>query len=46
MLFMLLFSPRVDQYVIDEYHEKSVQLWHNDRDHQVHKVGRSIGKAK
>jgi hypothetical protein len=35
-----------DQDVINEYHDKLVQLRHEYRVHQVHEMGRSIGESK
>jgi hypothetical protein len=46
MLFMSLLTLEVDQYVVYEYYDKSVQFWDKDIVHQVHKVGRSISQAK
>jgi hypothetical protein len=46
MLHMLLFVLRVDQDVINEDHDKLVQLRHEYGVHQVHEMCRSIGKSK
>jgi hypothetical protein len=46
MLFMLFFILRVDQDVINEYHDKLVQLQHEYGVHQVHEICRSIGESK
>jgi hypothetical protein len=43
---MLFFILRVDQNVINEDHDKLVQLGHEHRIHQVHEVSRSIGKPE
>jgi hypothetical protein len=45
MLLMLLFILGVDQYVINEDHDKLVQLQHEYRVHQVHEMCRSIGES-
>jgi hypothetical protein len=46
MLLMLFFILGVDQDVINEYHDKLVQLWHEYGVHQVHEICRSIGESK
>jgi hypothetical protein len=46
MLRMLLFTRGVDQDVINEDHDKLVQLWHEYGVHQVHEMCRSIGESK
>jgi hypothetical protein len=46
MLRMLLFTLRVDQDVINEDHDKLVQLCHEYGVHQVHEMCRSIGESK
>jgi hypothetical protein len=46
MLLMLFFIPGVDQDVINEYHDKLVQLRYEYRFHQVHEMCRSIGESK
>jgi dynactin complex subunit len=46
MLLMLFFTLRVDQNVINENHDKLVQLRHEYEVHQVHKMCRSIGESK
>jgi hypothetical protein len=43
---MLLFALGVDQDVVNEHHDKLVQLWHEHRVHQLHKMCRSIGESK
>jgi Holliday junction resolvasome RuvABC ATP-dependent DNA helicase subunit len=46
MLRMLLFTLGVDQDVVNEYHDKLVQLRHEYGVHQVHEMCRSIGESK
>jgi hypothetical protein len=46
MLLILFFILGVDQDVINEYHDKLVQLRHEYGDHQVHEMCRSIGESK
>jgi hypothetical protein len=46
MLCMLLFTLGVDQDVINEDHDKFVQLRHEYGVHQVHEMCRSIGESK
>jgi hypothetical protein len=46
MLRMLLFTLGKDQDVVNEDHDKLVQLWHEYRVHQVHEMCRSIGEFK
>jgi hypothetical protein len=46
MLLMLFFILRVDQDVINEYHDKLVQLRHEYGVHQVHEMCMSIGESK
>jgi hypothetical protein len=46
MLYVLLFALGVDQDVINEDHDKLVQLWHEHGVHQVHEMCRSIGESK
>jgi hypothetical protein len=36
---MLFFTSLVDQYIIDENHDKLVQILHENLVHQIHKVG-------
>jgi hypothetical protein len=43
---MLFFTPGIDQDVINEDHDKLVQLWHKSRVHHVHEMCRSIGEPK
>jgi hypothetical protein len=46
MLHMLIFTLGIDQDVVNEEHEKLVQLWHEYRVHQIHEMCRSIGDSK
>jgi hypothetical protein len=46
MLFMLILTFRKDQDVIYEYHDKHVQLFHENRVHQVHEVSRGVHQTK
>jgi hypothetical protein len=46
MLHMLFFIPGIDQDVINEYHDKLVQLQHEYGVHQEHEMCRSIGESK
>jgi hypothetical protein len=46
VLLMLCFILGVDQDVINENHDKLVQLQHEHGVHQVHKMCRSIGESK
>jgi hypothetical protein len=46
MLCMLFFTLEIDQDVINEDHDKLVQLQHEYRVHQVHEMCRSIGESK
>jgi hypothetical protein len=46
MLIMLFFILVVDQDVIDEDHDKLVQLRHEYGVHQVHEICMSIGESK
>jgi hypothetical protein len=46
MLHMLLFTPGIDQDIVNEDHDKLVQLRHEHRVHQVHEMCRSIGESK
>jgi hypothetical protein len=42
MLFMLFFTSSVDQYIIDEHHDKLVQILHENLVHQIHEVGGAL----
>jgi hypothetical protein len=46
MSCMLIFTLGIDQDVINEDHDKLVQLWHEYRVHQVNEICRSIGESK
>jgi hypothetical protein len=46
IFFMFFFAHEVDQYVINEYPDKLVQLLHKDLVHQIYKVGWSISQSK
>jgi hypothetical protein len=43
---ILFFTLGIDQDVINEDHDKLVQLWHEYGVHQVHEMCRSIGEPK
>jgi hypothetical protein len=46
MPFMLFLVLRIDQDVINEDHDKLVQLYHEYRVYQVHEVNGGIGQPK
>jgi hypothetical protein len=46
MLLILFFIFGVDQDVINEHHDKLVQLWHEYEVHQVYEMCRSFGESK
>jgi hypothetical protein len=46
MPLMLFFTIGIDQDVVNEDHDKLVQLRHKYGVHQVHKMCRSIGESK
>jgi hypothetical protein len=46
MLLMLFFILKVDQDVVNEYHDKLIQLRHEYGVYQVHEMCRSIGESK
>jgi hypothetical protein len=46
MLFMLFSTLRKDQDVINEDHDKLVQLLHENQVHQVHEVSGGVGQTK
>jgi hypothetical protein len=46
MFLMFFLILGVDQDVINEYHDKLVQLKHEHGVHQVHEMCRSIGEYK
>jgi hypothetical protein len=46
MLLMLFLTLRKDQDVVNEDHDKLVQLFHENRVHQLHEVSGGIGQTK
>jgi hypothetical protein len=46
MLRMLFFTLEIDQYVVNEDHDKLVQLRHEHGVHQVHEMCMIIGESK
>jgi hypothetical protein len=46
ILHMLFFTLGIDQDVINEDHDKLVQLWHEHGVHQVHEMCMTIGESK
>jgi hypothetical protein len=46
MLLMLFPTLRKDQDVINEDHDKLVQLFHENRVHRVHEVSGGVGQTK
>jgi hypothetical protein len=46
MLFMFYRTPQIYEYVTDEDHDKSIQLWHEYGVHEVHEVCRHICQPK
>jgi hypothetical protein len=46
ILHMLFFTLGIDQDVINEDHDKLVQLWHEHGAHQVHEMCMTIGESK
>jgi hypothetical protein len=46
MFLMLFFILGVEQVVVNEDHDKLVQLRHEYGVHQVHEICRSIGESK
>jgi hypothetical protein len=46
MLFMLFLTLRKDQDGVNEDHDKLVQLFHENRVHQVSEVSGGVGQAK
>jgi hypothetical protein len=46
MLFMLFSTLRKDQDVVNEDHDKPIQLFHKNRVHQVHEVSGGVGQTK
>jgi hypothetical protein len=43
---MIFWIFGVDQNVINEDHNKFVEFLHEDRIHEIHEIGGSIGKTK
>jgi hypothetical protein len=43
---MFLFVFGIDQYIIDEENDKFVELWYENRVHEVHEMSWCIGKTK
>jgi hypothetical protein len=46
MLCMLFFTLGIDQDIINEYHDKLIQLQHEYGVHQVQEMCRNIGESK
>jgi hypothetical protein len=46
MFFVFFFILRVDQYVIDEHHNKLVQILHNILVHEIYIVGQGFSQSK
>jgi Zn ribbon nucleic-acid-binding protein len=46
MLFMFFHTPWIYKYVINENHDKLVQLWHEYGVHDVHEMCRCIHQSK
>jgi hypothetical protein len=46
VFFVFFHSLRIYKNVVNEYHSKLVQLWHEDRVHEVHEVCRHICQPK
>jgi hypothetical protein len=46
MLLMLLLILGVNQDVINEHHNKLIQILHKNFVHQIHELGRCIGQSK
>jgi hypothetical protein len=46
IFFVFFFTLRVDQYIIDEHHDKLLQILPEDLVHQIHKVGWCIIQSK
>jgi hypothetical protein len=43
---MFFHTPRIYKNVINEHHDKLVQLWHEDIVHEIHEVCRCIRQPK
>lgn len=46
MLDMLFFGLGVYQDILNEHHQKLVEVLHEDLVHDVHEIGRGIGKSE
>src|SRR6185312_14118071 len=46
MFSMIFFILGVDQNIVNENHDEFIQLRHEDRIHQVHKICWGVGKTK
>jgi hypothetical protein len=46
VFFMFIHSLQIYNNVINEYHDKLVQLWHEDKVHEIHEVCRHIHQPK
>jgi hypothetical protein len=46
MLFVLFLTLRKDQDVVNEDHDKLVQLFHENRVHQVYEMSGVVGQTK
>jgi hypothetical protein len=46
MFFMFFLTPREYQYVINEYHNKLIELLHEYLVHQMHEVCRCVGQTE
>jgi hypothetical protein len=46
MFHMFFFVFGIDQDIIDEDNDKFVELWHENRVHEVYEMSWCIGKAK
>jgi hypothetical protein len=46
MFLMFFFILRVDQYIIDEHHDKLIQILHKFLVHQIHIVGQDFNQFK
>jgi Mg2+/Co2+ transporter CorC len=43
---MFFHTPRIYKNVVNEYHDKLVQLWHEDRVHEIHEVCQCIRQSE
>jgi hypothetical protein len=46
MFLVFFYILRVEQYVIDEHHDKLVQILYKFLVHQIHIVGRDLNQSK